>query len=99
MDVQPVGPSKKLRPAMCSRSASAKSLSRVRLSVTPWTVAHEAPPSMGLSGRNTEWLPRPARGDLPDPKIQPQPPAATALRADSFLPGRRGSPHFRGEWD
>ena len=26
-----------------------KSLSRVQLSVTPWTAAHQAPPSMGLS--------------------------------------------------
>ena len=26
-----------------------KSLSRVRLFVTPWTVAHQAPPSMGFS--------------------------------------------------
>ena len=28
-----------------------KSLSRVRLLVTPWTVAHQAPPSMGFSRR------------------------------------------------
>ena len=26
-----------------------KSLSRVRLFATPWTVAHQAPPSMGFS--------------------------------------------------
>ena len=26
-----------------------KSLSRVRLCATPWTVAHQAPPSMGFS--------------------------------------------------
>ena len=29
-----------------------KSLSRVRLFVTPWTVAHEAPPSMEFLGKN-----------------------------------------------
>ena len=29
----------------------AKSLSRVRLLATPWTVAHQAPPSMGFSRR------------------------------------------------
>ena len=29
-----------------------KSLSRVRLSVTPWTAAHQAPPSMGFSRQN-----------------------------------------------
>ena len=28
-----------------------KSLSRVRLLVTPWTAAHQAPPSMGLSAQ------------------------------------------------
>ena len=31
-----------------------KSLSRVRLFATPWTVAHEAPPSMGFS-RQEYW--------------------------------------------
>ena len=31
-----------------------KSLSRVRLLVTPWTVAHQAPPSMGFS-RQEHW--------------------------------------------
>ena len=28
-----------------------KSLSRVRLFVTPWTIAHQAPPSMGFSSQ------------------------------------------------
>ena len=31
-----------------------KSLSRVRLLVTPWTAAHQAPPSMGFS-RQEYW--------------------------------------------
>ena len=31
-----------------------KSLSRVRLFTTPWTVAHQAPPSMGFS-RQEHW--------------------------------------------
>ena len=30
-----------------------KSLSRVRLLATPWTAAHQAPPSMGFSGHST----------------------------------------------
>ena len=40
-----------------------KSLSRVRLFVTPWTAAHRAPPSMGLS-RQEYWsgLPLPSPG-------------------------------------
>ena len=52
-----------------------KSLSRVRLSVTPWTVAHQAPPSMGFS-RQEYWsgLPFPSPGDLPDPGIEPRSP-------------------------
>ena len=39
----------------------AKSLSRVRLLVTPWTAAHQAPPSMGFS-RQEYWsgLPLPS---------------------------------------
>ena len=41
-----------------------KSLSRVRLLATPWTAAHQAPPSMGFS-RQEYWsgvpLPSPAR--------------------------------------
>ena len=40
--------------------------------VTPWTVAHQAPLSMGLS-RQAYWsgLPRPPPGDLPNPGIEP----------------------------
>ena len=49
-----------------------KSLSRVRLFATPWTVAYQAPPSMGFS-RQEYWsgLPFPSSGDLPDPGIEP----------------------------
>ena len=42
-----------------------KSLSRVRLLVTPWTAAYQAPPSMGFS-RKEYWsgvpLPSPVQG-------------------------------------
>ena len=41
-----------------------KSLSRVRLLATPWTVAHQAPPSMGFS-RQEYW----SRVPLPSPGI------------------------------
>ena len=49
-----------------------KSLSRVRLFATPWTVARQAPLSMGFS-RQENWsgLPCPPLGDLPDPEIKP----------------------------
>ena len=45
--------------------------SRVQLSVTLWTVARQAPLSMGFP-RQTYWsgLPLPAPGDLPDPGIE-----------------------------
>ena len=49
-----------------------KSLSRVRLFATPWTVAYQAPPSMGFS-RQEYWsgVPLPSPGGLPDPGIEP----------------------------
>ena len=48
------------------------SLSRVRLFVTPWTVAHQAPLPMEFS-RQEYWsgLPLPSPGDLPNPGIEP----------------------------
>ena len=49
-----------------------KSLSRVRLFETPWTVAYQASPSMGFS-RQEYWsgLPFPSPEYLPDPGIEP----------------------------
>ena len=48
------------------------SCSVVSDSVTPWTVAHQAPLSMGFS-RQGYWvqLPCPPPGYLPDPGIKP----------------------------
>ena len=62
-----------------------KSLSRVRLFVTLWIVAHQAPPPMGVS-RQEYWsgLPFPSPGELPDPGIEPTSPAAFALQMDSL---------------
>ena len=53
-----------------------KSLSRVRLFVTPCTVAYQAPPFMGFS-RQDYWsrLPFPSPGDLSSPGIKPKSPA------------------------
>ena len=50
--------------------------SRVRLSVTPWTAARQAPLSMGLLGQEY-WrgLPFPPPGDLPDLRNEPSSPA------------------------
>ena len=48
-----------------------KSLSRVQLFATPWTVAYQDPPSMGFS-KQEYWsgLPFPSPGDPPDPGIE-----------------------------
>ena len=52
-----------------------ESLSPVRLFATPWTVAYQAPLSMGLSRQEYwSWLPFPSPGDLPDPGIKPRSP-------------------------
>ena len=57
------------------RAGHFKSLSRVRLFVTPLTVAYQAPLSMGFS-RQEYWsgLPFPSPGDLPDSEIEPTSP-------------------------
>ena len=66
-----------------------KSLSRVRLFATPWTVAYQAPPSMGFS-RQEYWsgLPFPSPGDLPDPGIEPGSPTFQADALTSEPPGK-----------
>ena len=50
--------------------------------MTPWTVAHQAPPSMEFS-REEYWsgLPFPSPGDLPDPGIEPR---SLAFQADAL---------------
>ena len=56
-------------------------LSRVRLCVTPWTAAPQAPLSMGLP-RQEYWsgLPFPPPEDLTDPGIKPVSPVSPALK-------------------
>ena len=53
-----------------------KSLSCVQLFATPWTVAYQAPPSIGFS-RQEYWsgLPFLSPEDLPDPGFEPVSPA------------------------
>ena len=57
-----------------------KLLSHVQLFATPWTVAHQAPLSMGFY-RHEYWsgLPFPSPGDLPKPGMEPGSPALQAL--------------------
>ena len=66
-----------------------KLLSCVRLFVTPWTVAYQAPLSMGFS-RQEYWsgLPFPSPEDRPDPGIEPRSPALEADALTSEPPGK-----------
>ena len=70
--------------------------SRVWLFVTPWTVFHQAPLSIGFSSQEY-WsgLPCPSPGDLPDPGIEPVSPVAPALQADSLRLSHQGSPEIQ----
>ena len=67
-----------------------KSLIRVRLFVTPWTVAYQAPPSVGFS-RQEYWsgLPFPSPGSLPNPGVEPGSPALQADALPSEPPGKQ----------
>ena len=64
-------------------------LSHVWLFATPWTIAHQAPLSMGFP-RQEYWsgLPLPSPGDLPHPGMEPEPPAlAGGHRSKHFITG------------
>ena len=65
-----------------------KSLSRIQLFVTPQTVAHQAPLSLGFS-RKKYWsgLPFPSPGDLPNPGIESRSPTLQADSLPSEPPG------------
>ena len=71
------------------RLVEVSSLSHVRLFVTPRTVGHQAPPSMGFS-RQEHWsgLPFPSPGELPDPGIEHESPALQAGTLPSEPPGK-----------
>ena len=62
----------------------------MRLFATPWAVAHQAPLSTEFS-RQEYWseVPFPAPGDLPNPGIEPGPPAWQADSLLSELPGKQ----------
>ena len=86
-------------------------LSRVRLFETPWTVACQAPLSMGFP-RQEYWsgLPFPSPGDLPNPGIEHVPPMSPSLQADSlptepsekpmctYIPSFRRFPSLLGQY-
>ena len=72
-----------------------KSLSLIWLFATPWTVAHQAPPSMGFS-RQEYWggLPFPPPRDLPNPGMEPRSPALQADTLTSEPPGKPKSHYY-----
>ena len=60
--------------------------------MTPRTVVHQAPLSMGFSRQEyLSGLPFPSPGDLSDPRVEPESPA---LQADSLLMSHWGSPEL-----
>src|SRR5574340_452792 len=66
-----------------------KSLTRLQLFATPWTVDYQARSSMGFS-RQEYWsgLPFPSPGDLHDPGIEPGLPIFQADALTSEPPGK-----------
>ena len=75
----------------------AQLLTCVRLFVTPWTVPHQAPLSMGCS-RQEYWsgLPILSPGDLPNAGTKPAPLASRALQVGSSPLCHQGSPWSLG---
>ena len=65
-------------------------VSHVRLFVTPWTVAYQAPLSLGFS-RQEYWSGLPChallQGDFPNPGLEPPSPALQAGSLPSESPG------------
>ena len=72
-----------------------ESLSRVQLSVTPWTVAHQASLSMGFP-RREYWsgLPFLPPGDFASLWIELVSPASPALADKFFTSGSPGKPQI-----
>ena len=74
---------------ICGRISGVRQCTKSCLTLaTPWTVACQAPLSMGFS-RQEYWsgLPFPSPGHLPNPGIEPRSPA---LQADSLPTGVAG---------
>jgi len=90
---QKIGPSN-------TATVCAKLLCCIQLFVSPWTVALQAPLSMGFSRQEywSEW-PCPPPGDLPNPGIKPGSLTSPELAGCSLPltpPGNRRPPHRQG---
>ena len=72
-------------------------LSPVQRFGTPWTVACQAPLSMGFPRQEywNSWLPFPPSGDLSDPGIKPMSPA---LAGGFFTTEPVGKPNYINTW-
>ena len=73
----------------CLGYVYAQSRSRIQLFATLWTVACQAPPSVGFS-KQEYWsgLPLPSPEDLPNPGIEPWSPTLQADALTSEPPGK-----------
>ena len=82
-------PKRKMGKVNTVKRSEVKSFSHVQLFATPWTVVHQAPPSMEFS-RQEYWsgLPFPSPGDLPKLGIEPGSPALQADALPSEPPGK-----------
>ena len=88
-------PSAELTPLQGQRDHPPPSQSAQCVRATPWTVAHQAPLSMGFS-RREYWsgLPCLPPGDLPHPGIEPASPVTAGLKANSLLLSHQGNPNI-----
>ena len=73
------------------KTVKVKSLSHIQLFATPWTIAHPAPPSIGVS-RQEYWsrLPFLSPGDLHNSGMEPRSPELQADSLPSEPPGKLG---------
>ena len=79
---------------VCALARALSLFSRIWLFMRLWTIARQAPQSMGFS-RQEYWsgLPFPLPGDLPHSGMEPVSPVSPALQADSLPSEPLGKPH------
>ena len=79
----------------------AQSLSHVRLFVIPWTVACQAPLSIGPQERILEWVSISSSGAIPNPGIKPtspESPVSPALAGRFFTTKPLERPYMTGSY-
>ena len=95
-DIQMAKRHMKNRSASLSIACMLSPFSCARLFATPWTVAHQAPLSMGFS-RQEYWggLPCLPPGDLPNPGIEPTSLCLLHWQVGSLPLAPPGNPHYQ----